>query len=237
MLTELLQKSLTNQPQRRIDRYLWVSDLGSHPERAMRRVMNKEMTTFDVVTLDKMNLGTVYENDTVARLARVYPGTIHTQFPLFNEMWSGYADAVLDHGTDKPVIVEHKAVGEKYWAHPFKGALDAEYAPVKGAHLCQLWMYGQLYFEQYNVFPRLVLLYRSWGKICEVEIVAENTDSLTVAGELDGQPFQRRIPIMPALLRDELENLCRRRFVPENIHGIAPDTWTYAEERTLAQAQ
>jgi hypothetical protein len=237
MISELLERSLLEQPERRPDGLLWVSDLGYHPTKAMNRVLYGKREQFDLPVLKAMQDGNMYEADTIARLTRFYPGTVHTQFPLWNERWTGYVDLVLDHGTEHPTIVEHKATDATYWCKTKPDDLGAAYAPIKATHVCQLWLYGQLYQAKYNVLPKLVLYYRAWKHECEVEIVAVERDFVEVEGSLDGKAIGRTLPIAPAVLRDELEYWYERRMLPFACPaaGIGVNTYYYAELRGAAE--
>jgi hypothetical protein len=234
LIRDLLDKSLLSQVAKRQDGQLWVSDLGYHPAKAMNRILNGKRDEFPLGTLDVMEDGNMYEANTAHRIMRFYPGSIHTNMPLWNDVWSGYADMVLNHGTDSPVIVEHKATDGAYWAKARDDDPGKSYAPVKSTHVCQLWLYGELYRETYGVQPKLILFYRAWKHYCEVEVKPSEAGVL-VQGEMDRKPFERFLLIYPHDLRIELEQYYRHKMMPTYIyaHGeiIDPATWNYADLR------
>lgn len=220
MIREAMEKWLTSRPQRRLDGMLWVSDLGMHPAKAMRRVLHEEMSEFDANTLVKMQSGNAMEADTEQALRFAYPGVI-TQFPLFNEVWSGYADFVLGHGTDEVTIIEHKAQGDKWF--------DYKQSLPRSTHVCQTWLYGQLYEEMYGVRPELVIFYRAWGNWAEFRLTtSEKNKVVVVNGLVDGETAVRTLPIWPKMLQRQLEAYYRDRVLPGL--DIDENTWNYAEE-------
>lgn len=240
-ITPLLERSLVDVPQRRDDGYLWGSEIGYHPAKVMERILKGIRPTFPLDTLSAMEDGVMYEANTAGRVMRFYNGTVHTNFPLFNQHWSCYADLVLDHGSFNPVIVEHKATDSKNWGRVYADDPGSAYAPVKSTHLAQLWLYGQLYEEMFGVKPALVLVYRAWRHLCEVEVHQTATDYLILIGEMDRKPFERIVPINPGLLRSELEDWFTFRRMPDavyDVHGavIDPATWYYPELRSAAAA-
>lgn len=235
MIVELLDRSLLEQPVKRMDGFLWVSDLGYHPAKAMGRILNGERIEFPLPTLDAMQNGNMYEADTISRLTRFFPGTVHTQFPLFNDIWSGYADIVLNHGTDNPIIVEHKATDSAYWARPYQNDPGKSYSPVKANHISQLFQYGELYEEKFGIKPKLVLIYRAWKHTCEVELDYDYQSAVTLTGTLDRNPFERQIQLDLSALKAELEFYYKSKRMPTDIvindKAIDPQTWNYPEER------
>ena len=240
-ITPLLERSLVEVPQRRDDGFLWGSELGSHPAKVMARILYGTRPEFTLDTLAAMEDGNMHEANTANRVMRFYNGTVHTNFPLFNKYWSCYADLVLDHGSFNPVVVEHKATDSKNWGRVYADDPGSAYAPVKSTHLCQLWLYGKLYEEQFGVKPNLTLVVRAWRHLCEVEVIQTATDHLILIGEMDHKPFERIVRINPGLLRSELEDWYTLQRIPETIYDVAgnpidPATWYYPELRSAAAA-
>lgn len=193
MIREAIEKNLRMKPTRKVSNDLYVSDLGNDPAIAMARVLRGETTTFDIDILEKMQYGNVLEADTIDALRFSHTNVI-TQFPLFNDVWSGYADAVIGHNFSDVSILEHKATGDKWW--------DYKESLPRAAHLCQLWMYGRLYGEMYGINnPRLLIYYRSWSHYAEFELWPDGR----ITGVIDGKPVLRERSISPNLLRIELE--------------------------------
>lgn len=219
MIRQAIERSLTR-IERKLTTDLWVSDLGHHPYKAMNRVINGEMTEFPLDVRVKMEFGNMLEAGTVAALAQNVSAPVIPQFPLYNDIWAGYADLVIDHLSDRTTILELKSTGDKWW--DYKGALP------RSTHVCQLWMYGQLYEEAYDIKPRLILYYQSWGHYAEFEIT-EDARGIVAEGMMDDKPVLRRRTISPLLLRNELEHCYQAGKLPiatdEEI-----DTWIYAEE-------
>ena len=223
MIREAINQSYSRVPNKRNDGMLWVSDLGGHPVKALRRILENHREEFDIATHDKMSAGTALEADTIQRFISVN-GNCITQFPLYDSMWSGYADLVYQHGTQTPYIIEHKAMS----SYVFKSAPEKL---VKSTHVCQLWMYGRLYEQIYGVHPVLSLYCRGWGEFAEVTV--EQNDDLTI--HLFGQVNEKQIDFntsyRPLFLLMEMEELFltgrvpSARDVPED-----PTSWTYAED-------
>ena len=116
--------ALTNRPKRRQDGALWVSDLGRNPYIAIRRLLTGEMDPLDYPTLLKMDGGNALEAVTLREVAENIERNVQTQFPLFNEMWSGYADLVIGHGTDDVWIYDHKGSAGKWWDYKHRGLVQ-----------------------------------------------------------------------------------------------------------------
>ena len=60
----------TEQPQRRIDKSLWVSDLGKNPYFALKRIATGEVEPFDYATLLKMDGGNALNTCTALLLPK-----------------------------------------------------------------------------------------------------------------------------------------------------------------------
>jgi len=209
---------VSSNPQRKESGLLYVSDLGAHPYKAMARILNGETAEFDADIRIKMNYGNAFEAETLRALQYNHAHVL-TQFPLFNDMWSGYADFVVGHGEGYPVIVEHKATGDKWF--------DYKESLPRAAHLCQLWMYGQLYKETYGITPGLDLYYVAWGSYAEFRIDEDVDRGVMVAdGRINGTRLKRRRAISPANLRRELEHYFKTRTLPDS---AGADDWDYAE--------
>ena len=220
---ESINQSYRMSPGKRPDGMLWVSDLGNHPAKAMRRIVEGYREEFDVPTHDKMSAGVALEGDTIQRFVSVNGDSI-PQFPLFDNIWSGYADLVHCHGSALPRIIEHKGVS----SYVFKMAPEKL---VKSTHVCQLWLYGQLYRDTYGVMPLLTLYYRGWGDYCEVDLEETGPGHVRVLGCVNDRPVDFVTPYRPQRLRDEIEACYRAGVVPssEEVRGDV-NGWTYAED-------
>lgn len=212
-----------NALKRRPDGMLWVSDLGNHPYKAMSRILRVDQQAgFGVDVLNKMQQGNLLEPDTIECLRFSYPNVL-TQFPLYNDTWSGYADAIIGHGElPSPVIVEHKGTSDKNF--------DYKESLPRPEHVCQLWLYGQLYQERYGVTPQLVLYYRSWSNHAEFQLEERNdflNSYIMATGVADGRYTERYVRVHPLALRLELEGYYTRHELPSD-DGV--DTWTYAKD-------
>ena len=177
---------------------------------------------FDISTKEKMHLGHVLEADTITAVAHIL-GQAITQFPLYNDIWSGYADLILGHHTPHPIIVEHKATGDRWW--------DYKESLPRSTHLCQLWLYGQLYEEQFDIKPTLVLYYRSWDHYAEFTIDVDE-EQVIAKGIMDDVSLRRYRSIAPTLLRQELEQYYISKQRPDTLPEDL-STWTYAEDSYL----
>jgi hypothetical protein len=219
-----------NKTERKPHKELWVSDLGMHPYRAMNRLLNGVTDPLDIPTLEKMQCGSVFEDATLEALRFAYPGAL-TQFPLYNNIWSGYADAVLWHGlpSTQPVIIEHKGTSAEWW--------DYKESLPRSTHVCQLWLYGQLYEEMYGIKPRLILYYRSWKYFAEFEIKEARvgiaaagiiSNKTTVKGNYPPEEVDRLLAINPASLRYELEHYFQLGELPQDDDGNNMP-WDYPE--------
>lgn len=208
LVQDAVEQYVVSSPQRRGSGLLYVSDLGAHPYKAMARILNGETAEFDTNTRIKMNYGNAFESETLRALRYAHPN-VQTQFPLYNDMWSGYADFVIGHGQELPIIIEHKATGDKWF--------DYKRSLPRPAHLCQLWMYGQLYQETYGVEPDLLLYYVAWGSFAEFLVTYHETRGYMKAeGRINGEHTTRSVRISPNLLRRELEHYYKTRTLPDS---------------------
>lgn len=220
MIQQAVDEFLGSQPARKESGLLYVSDLGAHPYKAMARILKGETAVFDTPTRLKMAQGSAYEDVTLQALRYAHRG-VQTQFPLYNEMWSGYADFVVGHGTQNVTIIEHKGTGDKWF--------DYKQSLPRSAHVCQLWMYGYLYEAMYHVKPKLILYYAAWGIQAEFEVFPNGVTSfagMVASGFLNGQRVERIRVVAPDLLRQELEYYFETRTLPDS-NGA--DDWDYAE--------
>lgn len=176
---------------------LWGSDVGYCPRKAMLRVQGYPVTIdFSTDTKIRMSNGVAFEDETAKALLAVYGAErVDTQFVLSTDIWSCKVDFVIYHGTDHPVIIEHKATGDKHWN--YNNSLP------QPAHVAQLAIYGRLYKEVYGITPALILYYRSWGHYAELSI---SPDSQTYFGTMDGVPVNGDFPVDIDTLRATLEN-------------------------------
>jgi hypothetical protein len=234
-----VHQALTNQPKRRIDRTLWVSDIGRNPYGALKRLLTGEMEPFDYPTLLKMDGGNALEAFTLRQVAENISRPVVTQFPLFDDIWSGYADLVIGHGSDDVIIYDHKGSAGQWW--DYKASLP------RTADCLQVWMYGQLYEAAYGVTPRLGLYYRGWGCWAEFEIKGILDDrletSLLAIGNITDekgktvQMVDRERHVNPFWLRKNLEDgyglVTNGKMTLREIELMAPTggrpDWDWAE--------
>ncbi|MCB0197949.1 MAG: hypothetical protein KDJ65_38745 [Anaerolineae bacterium] len=233
-----VHKALTERPSRRYDDMLWVSDLGRNPYGALRRILTGELEPFDFPTHLKMDGGNALEAFTLRQVAENLERPVQTQFPLFDDIWTGYADLVIGHGTDDVIIYDHKGSCGKWW--DYKASLP------RTADCCQVWLYGQLYYKQYGVKPRLGLYYRGWGAWAEFEIemvgvcdyAIKATGYVTDEKGITENAVTRIREADPFLLCDEIETLYLRvksgDLTEVDLEAMAPDgpDWDYAEDTT-----
>lgn len=136
---------------------LWASDIGRCPRSAMLRILGFERTRdFPPIVKKAMQFGCDKEEETLRTLVEAF-GTerIASQMRVGNERWSAKTDVIVDHGTEGPIIIEHKAVFGRWRGKDV----------VRSEDIAQLWLYGHLYEEsQSDAFgikrPALILFYR-----------------------------------------------------------------------------
>ena len=221
---------LMNRPKRKKRTELYVSDLGNHPWKFMNRVIHQAETDFPINVLDIMEQGSVLEAQVITALQRSH-ANVMTQFPLHNDIWSGYADIVIGHGTDDVLIADIK--------HTSNAWFDYKSSLPRAAHICQIWMYGYLYREMFGVTPKLKLYYKAWGQYAELDVIVSET-SATATGyiavkkrgskSVEPTPVMRTKRIACDLLRQQAESLFNDRAMPDDLMFIDPETWDYAEE-------
>lgn len=221
MIREAIESYLTARPPRRLDNLLWVSDLGRHPAKAMNRLIHGQQSEFAADVQVKMDNGSAIEEAT-SRAIHYACANVLTQFPLYNTIWTGYADFVIGHGTEHVTIIEHKAQGDK--------GFDYRDSLPRSADVCQLWLYGNLYRERYGITPRLLLFYRGWSNWAEFAIPVEWSGSghFSVEGVVDSRQVYRMVRFHPGWLRAELESCFAGRTIPNLPESES--TWEYAEE-------
>lgn len=171
---------IANEKQRTLDRIerktndaptIWPSDMGGcHRKTALRVTGHTSTLPPSYDGLRYMRTGEAIEDETAAAMVHYYGReNVTLQLALKYKHWSGKPDFVLYHDNpDKtPVIIEHKATGEKSFHN--EGTIP------RWKHIGQLALYGYLYKKIYNVTPELLLYYRGWGDYAEIR--------LTVVGE------------------------------------------------------
>lgn len=171
----------------------------------------KPTLEFPLVAKEAMHNGVVYEGDTGAALTMEYGSRITEQLYLGNRRWSCKADFVLDHGTQSPVIIEHKAVGDKWWNY------DGKLPDTK--HVTQLVLYKELYEEMFKVTPRLILYYRAWGHWAELELNLlpvgdDGIQRIEVTGMMDDEEFSKLVAIDPVASMKILEDHYEHNHIP-----------------------
>lgn len=232
LIRPLLYAAIQQEPDRWVDdTCLYVSELGRHPIHAMRRILSGEQKEFPDAVKLVMSNGTVFEDSTLAMMMKAGSFPIIHQMPLWNSTWRGYADFVIGHGTDTPIIVEHKGTNDAWW--------DYRASLPRSPDLCQLWLYGELYKGMFGIEPKLVLFYRSWKHTAEFHPVYQAQNHTVVCdGWIDDQKAKERRPetryreLSPFLLRAEMEQL----YAEADLGNDLPedeDSWDYAEEATI----
>jgi len=182
-----------------------VSSFGRCVRSVMLGVVGTPAPDFAPHIREVMDLGVSYENSTRAVLNARYGVAIRSDIPIGNDIWSGRMDFLLQLDKQKPTIIEHKATGDKYF--------DFNLELPKWEHVCQAWMYGQLYQEQYRVRPRVVLYYRAWNSYAELEL-CEGELSGFAEGNVNGSPARRPVA---------LETLPKRRAEFEAAYKNLPN--------------
>ncbi len=236
MIHNAVCAALTSAPKRRLNNVLWVSDLGKNPYSAVKRLLTGELEPFDYTALMRMDGGNALEAATLRQVAENLERPIRTQVPLFDDIWSGYADLVIGHGTDDVIIYDHKATAGKWW--------DYKESLPRVTDCCQVWLYGELYNQMYGVKPRLGLYYRGWGTWGEFKIETDGDDDiqqkLVASGCITGEKGGEAIPVIrprsanPRLLRVELQGYYERisngSMTIEEMEALNPNgsDWDYA---------
>lgn len=141
---------------------LYVSELGYCPRKTILRVAGVEGEPFPARVQEAMSLGVAYEDDTLKCLMHSNIWRIETQTSLRSEPWSGKIDFLVHRDNATPLIVEHKATGDKWW--------DYGYNLPKLQYVYQAAAYGVLYEQLFGVVPEVVLYYRSWSNWAEFVI-------------------------------------------------------------------
>lgn len=237
LIHHAVNNALTRRPMRRLDKQLWVSDLGKNPYGAIRRIVTGELEEFDYPTLLKMDGGNALEAFSLRQAAEGLESKVITQFPLFNDIWTGYADLVINPYTDDPIIYDHKGSAGKWW--------DYRESLPRTSDCCQVWLYGQLYQEMYGIAPRLGLYYRGWGawaefEIKEVRTLISNTVYLTANGNITDEKgvteneVSRVRKVNPYWLKWEIEKLYQlardnKKALEDLVIDPGGPDWDYAE--------
>lgn len=239
LIHEAVEAALMNEPERKMDRQLWVSDLGKNPYHAFKRLLTGKMDTFDLPTRLKMDGGNALEAVTLRQVAENISRPIRTQFPLFNDIWTGYADLVIGHGSPDVIIYDHKGAAGKWW--------DYKWSLPRESDCCQVWMYGQLYKEMYGIEPQLGLYYRGWGTWAEFRlsfkliakrgnVYAIEADGYVTSDKGDPLPQTRYRMVNPAWLRAELESgfglIESGKLTIDDVQKMEPSgpDWDYATD-------
>lgn len=165
---------------------------------------------FPLKVVESMSNGDAFEESTFNILSGFYGDRLQTQVELKTDKWSGRLDFVIDHQTPDVIIVEHKAVGDKWW--DYKGSLP------KTSHVVQVALYKGLYAQVYGFVPKLILYYRSWGNWAEFDVEPLETEILIsgrISGDKDGiKTRETRIPINIESLIGHLEWIVDKDKMP-----------------------
>ena len=204
-----IELKLTDRPDYGGSSHLWITDVGNCPRKAMLRLAGVPLKEFPLKVLEAMHEGDVAEADTLDSLVYAYSaGRVERNRSLRNDIWSGKTDAILRLENRDPIVMEHKATGDKWWNYK-------EWIP-RNTHICQLVMYGMLYREKFDVDPRLVLYYRSWGHWADM-VILDHGDWVEVDGWMDGEPYQKRVDLNVRNLRLELEQYFISKDMPPRL--------------------
>jgi len=186
--------------------HLWPSSLGRCPRAAMLRVKGVTPTgEFPPTIRSVMELGVRYEDSTYSYLQSAYGGQVKQSVPLRTKIWSGKIDflVTLPQGV---YIVEHKAVGDKWW--------DYQQSLPKAEHICQACLYRHLYEQIHGIIPTVILYYRAWSSWAEFTL-AEYEDGVRCTGKINGEEVSRWRWVSPTKLRLELEHLFETGTIPD----------------------
>lgn len=188
---------------------LYPSDAGSCSRAIMLRVLGAKGSEFPVNALEAMDNGVAAEDQTLRILqAAIGAENVATQVVLQTDQWSGKADFVLYHQTEKAVIVEHKATGQKWF--DYKSKLP-EYK-----HVIQLALYKDIYKNAYGFTPELRLYYRAWTAWAEFLIIP--TDStIEIKGWVNGEARERTLNVSLKSLKNKLEWYWKRKHLPSRV--------------------
>lgn len=189
---------------------LYPSEAGGCSRQTILRVHGAPQKKFPIKVMWAMEDGKAYEDSSLELLKRHFGDeNVVDQLQLQNEYWSGKADFVINHKTDKVIIVEHKATGQKWWN--YKGKL-----PEK-KHVIQLAMYRQMYFDKFGFVPELRLFYRGW--MCWAEFLVIPTDTTII---IDGK-----------ITDDKLGIVEKREELPINLEAVMGKLQYYYTKRIL----
>ena len=253
LLKNALERAIMEKPERRLDGKLWASDLGKNPHGAIRRLLTGYMEPFDYATRLKMEGGVALEDHLIPLAVSQLQAPARLQFPLYDEIWSGYADLVLNHGVDaRTIIYDHKGSAGQWW--------DYKESLPRVSDMAQVWLYGQLYRARYpgHVIPvETRLLYTGWGTWAEFSVrfdmipagspnLAELEPGMVAEGWISHKPRGKKDHVTTAVtryrrvnpwaLREELESkwsAVQAGLIPEEelayLDPGGPD-WDYAED-------
>lgn len=191
---------------------LYPSEAGTCSRQTILRINDAPKGKFPLNAMWAMEDGKAYEDDTLMLLKRHYGEfNIIDQLPLQNDYWSGKADFVINHKTDKAIIVEHKATGQKWW--DYQGKLPER------KHVIQLALYKQMYFDKYGFYPELRLFYRAWQCWAEFLIIPRET-TIFYEGKLTRDKVgvierSDELPINLTLVVSRLQYFYNRNILPK----------------------
>ena len=186
-------KNKQNRKARKSKPALWPSDLLSCKRKAAYHLINEEQSLkFSDKSLAYMDGGNVAEDATARAIVDVLNG--RQNISLKWGCWSGKADFIIGYKTNKPIIIEHKATGEKN----FKRS-----SIPKREHVAQLALYGYLYNKLYGIKPKLILYYVGWGHFADFTLDVQAT-KISVVGLIDDTFITKNLRIN---IEKEIEDL------------------------------
>lgn len=142
--------------------------------RAVYLRLNGEIgSPFNLFTLRLMNAGIAFEDMTEKRLKEFFGERLSSQVQIKNNYYSGKLDFVIDHCGENPVIIEHKAKGDKNW-------WDAKLPEY--SHIVQAALYLLMYEEVYGKVPTVKLLYITYNQRAEFDVSQNEKGEITVKG-------------------------------------------------------
>jgi len=154
---------------------LYPSDAGSCGRKVMLRVMGATSSPFPLIAKQAMDNGNAYEDSTLKLLQKKFgEDGIATQVEFKTEYWSGKADFIIGHLSENPIIIEHKATGDKWF--------DYKESLPQSKHVMQLAMYYHLYLKLYGIKPTLVLYYRAWSQWAEFVLTVDEETNVSWEG-------------------------------------------------------
>lgn len=181
-----------------------VSSFGRCLRATMLNLTSTEPSEFPSHVREVMDLGVAFETTTRNALNAQLGAAVKSDVPIGDSIWSGRMDFLVQQDGQLPVIIEHKAVNSKFF--------DYSMELPRFEHVCQAYLYGQLYNDLYHIKPKVVLYYRSWSDFAELTL-CEGDPAGYAEGQVNGQKVRRPVA---------LETLPKRRADFETAYKNLP---------------